>query len=55
MIGLIKSIGTSYLSIDVNKGTYLIALDKLCRPKNEGRVGIRKANMMNQALLMKVG
>lgn len=37
------------------KGTHLIAWDKLCRPQNEGGLGIRKAKLMNQSLLMKVG
>lgn len=37
------------------KGTHLISWDKLSRPKVEGEVGIRKAKLMNRALLMKIG
>lgn len=40
---------------DEGKGTHLIAWDKLCRPKNEGGVGLRKAKFMNHSHLMKVG
>lgn len=40
---------------EAKKGTHLIAWDKLCRPKNEGGIGLRKASLMNQALFMKVG
>lgn len=42
-------------STDDSKGTHLIAWDKLCKPKNEGGVGLRKAKHMNYSLLLKVG
>lgn len=37
------------------KGTHLISRENLCRPKDEGGVGIKKEKHMNHALLMKVG
>lgn len=38
-----------------DKGIHLIAWDKICKPKNNSSVGIKKAKYMNQSLLMKVG
>lgn len=40
---------------DEGKGSHLIAWDRICRPKNEGGLGIRKARLMNYSLLMKIG
>lgn len=38
-----------------SKGTHLVACEKICCPKNCGEVGIRKASLMNQSLLLKDG
>lgn len=40
---------------DEGKGSHLIGWDKLCKPRNEGGVGLRNARTMNYFLLMKVG
>lgn len=32
-----------------------IALNRVCRPKGEGGLGIRQAPLMNKALLVKLG
>lgn len=42
-------------SIEEGKGTHLIAWEELCKPKNVGGLGLRRAKHMNQGLLMKVG
>ncbi|CAA7014435.1 unnamed protein product [Microthlaspi erraticum] len=34
---------------------HLVGWDKVCSPKTEGDLGIRKVNIMNKALVAKVG
>ncbi|CAN1159680.1 Putative ribonuclease H protein At1g65750 [Linum perenne] len=34
---------------------HLLAWDHICRPKNQGGLGLRKARELNQAYLMKLG
>lgn len=36
-------------------GQHLVAWDKICRPKTDGGLGIRKSREMNKALVAKVG
>lgn len=34
---------------------HLVAWDKLCRPKERGGIGLKRASEMNKALLAKLG
>ncbi|CAN1732392.1 Putative ribonuclease H protein At1g65750 [Linum perenne] len=43
---------TSFLS---KSKVHLLAWDHICRPKDQGGLGLRKARELNQAYLMKLG
>ena len=56
-LGQLDKIARSFIwgSSEGNRKQHLIAWDKICTPKREGGLGIRKAKEMNVALLGKLG